>query len=128
MIVELPGLFSYLFYYIKVGFNGSTLYRHGFVMCTIQINVIERKENDCQNRMFIFACAYATMKQNVTLRLFFLHSRGRTLVYCLKPILNVRVQTVFHTQLLTFFDVMYLKVHKNGLAPKCQISDPIWTS
>ena len=32
VIVAFPGLFSYLFYYIKVGFKGVKLYRHVFVM------------------------------------------------------------------------------------------------
>ena len=38
----------------------------------IQINVIEKKEKNVQNRnhVFIFPSAYATMKQKVTLRLF----------------------------------------------------------
>ena len=34
----------------------------------IQINVVEKKENNVQNRTFIFSCAYATMKPIVTLR------------------------------------------------------------
>ena len=37
MIVALPGLFSYLFYCIKVGFKGSKLYRHVLVMRTVSL-------------------------------------------------------------------------------------------
>ena len=82
----------------------------------IQINVMEKKHYSVQNRsQNIFSCAYATMKPKVTLTLFFYAFRERPLIYCLKPILEVRMQTVFQIHLLSFFDVMYYKVHRNGL-------------
>ena len=37
VIVALLGLFSYLFYYIKMGFKGSKLYRYVFMMYTLLI-------------------------------------------------------------------------------------------
>ena len=48
----------------------------------------------------------------------FLHSRERNLVNCLKPILKVRMKTVFQTHLLPFFDIIYWKVHRDGLTQK----------
>ena len=49
MIVALPGLFSYLFYYIKVGFKGSKLYRHVFVMSPDQERYEKKASSHADN-------------------------------------------------------------------------------
>ena len=90
------------------------------------IDIDRKKESNVQKRNKnvyypMYMCNYEA-KSDTGAFFFFLHSRQRTVVHCLTPILKFRMQTVFQVHLLPHFNVMYQKVHRHGLTP---ISDPI---
>ena len=95
----------------------------------IPINFIEKKDKmlKTESRIFYFLmciCSYGAKSDTEAV---FCTLGSVPVLYCLNPILNVRIQTIFQTQLLPFLDVVYKKVHRNGLTQnKCPISDPIW--
>ena len=84
----------------------------------IQIKFIEKKEKmlKTENIMFIFSCAYATMKPKVTLRLFSAFQGAYPGLLPETNFKSVHANCISNTP--TVFHVIYTKVHRNGLTPK----------
>ena len=79
----------------------------------IQINSIVKKENNVQNRN---QNVYFLMLIQVALRLL---SAFKGAYPGLLPETNFKsLHTICISNTPTFFDVMYLKIHRNGLTPK----------
>ena len=72
----------------------------------IQINVIEKEENNAKNNNQMFSHVHMHLWSKKWYWGCFLHSKESTLVYCLEQILQFRMQIVFQIRLLPIFDVV----------------------